>query len=128
MMANCSDSCPCGLTALVATMALPWNHPPRFGARVTGTKSILGGLVRIDWVGCLLFVLGSIPLLFALIEAEVLDPWKSASIVACLTISALAWVALVIHQLWLYRNKTSSIKPLIPVELFTKRLSASLLL
>ncbi|KAF2105823.1 hypothetical protein BDV96DRAFT_638611 [Lophiotrema nucula] len=35
-----------------------------------------------DWVGCLLFLLGSVPLVFALLEAEVLKPWKSASTIA----------------------------------------------
>ncbi|KAF2734440.1 MFS general substrate transporter, partial [Polyplosphaeria fusca] len=119
---------PFGLTALVATLALPWNHPPRVTAMQKERPSIVSGLARIDWIGCFLFVLGSVPLLFALIEAEVLLAWTNGAIIACLIISGSSYIALFFHQWWLYKRLNTSINPLIPIELFTKRYSAALLI
>lgn len=90
--------------------------------------SIIGGLARIDWVGCFLFVLGSVPLLFALIEAEVLLAWTNAAIIFCFIISGVSYIALACHQWWLYKRQSTSVKPVIPVELFVQRYSAALLM
>ncbi|KAH7109870.1 major facilitator superfamily domain-containing protein [Dendryphion nanum] len=117
---------PVGLTTILATCALPWNYPPYTDGPISSVRSLLADLRKVDWLGCGLLVVGSVPLLFALIEAEVLVPWRSASIITCLTVSAIAWLSLFTQQYLLFR-KQSNVKPIIPVELFTKKVSAALL-
>lgn len=118
---------PVGLTTILATCALPWNYPPRIDGQNSSVHSLLADLRNVDWIGCALFVMGSVPLLFVLIEAEVLVPWRSASIIVCLTVSILTWPALFFQQYWLFK-KQSAVRPIIPVELFTKKVSAALLM
>lgn len=118
---------PCGVTALLATLALPWNHPLRVDLKSNGSAPILEKLRKVDWLGCFLLVLSSVPLIFALIEADVLLPWKSAAVIVCLILSGLGLVGLAVQQTFLFRKQTN-IKPIVPVELFTKRFSSALLL
>jgi hypothetical protein len=82
---------------------------------------------KVDWLGCLFLVLGSVPLIFALIEADVLVRWNNASIIVCLVLSGLSWVGLAVQQTFLFHVRTN-IRPIVPVELFTKRFSLALLL
>lgn len=86
-------------------------------------------LKTVDFFGCLLLLAASILLIFALQEGGAgVYAWSSGTIIACLVISTMAFLAFVLWQIWLASHPALPVKPVFPVKLMAERVIGSTML
>jgi MFS family permease len=101
----------CGF--VIALILVSWPKTPSPG-RIT--------LRQLDLVGCLLFIIASVPLVFALQEGGAqVYAWDSAAVVVCLVLSGAAMVVLGVW-IWHFSKPNRSIVPLFPQKIVTHRI------
>lgn len=83
-------------------------------------------LKRVDIVGSFLSVAWSMPLVFALQEAGELYPWKSATVIATLTLGAVLLLTFGFYEAWVTRR--GRIDPTFPITLLVDGVVSMLLL
>lgn len=88
-------------TAVIAIIIWLYNPPPRELQRALTQRE---KLARLDWIGYALFVPGLVLFSFALTSSTGIYPWKSATIIAPITIGAIMLVAFVIYE-WQFTNE-----------------------
>ncbi|PYH93320.1 hypothetical protein BO71DRAFT_441811 [Aspergillus ellipticus CBS 707.79] len=97
---------------------------PRMPINLGG--SILGTLKRADVIGCTVSVIWSIPLIFALQEAESLCPWDSAPIIATLVLGLVPLLAFAVYETWL--TNYSAYEPTFPVRFLVDGVVSTIML
>ena len=76
----------------------------------------------IDCLGCILLLAASILMIYALQEAGAyVYAWNSSIIVACLTVSGVAFVAFVAWQEWLASHPSLPVKMIFPMSVARQR-------
>lgn len=88
-------------TAVIAIVIWLYNPPPRELQRALTQRE---KLARLDWTGYALFVPGLVSFCFALTSSTGIYPWKSARIIAPITIGAIMLIAFVIYE-WRFTNE-----------------------
>lgn len=83
-------------------------------------------LKSIDFLGCILLLAGSILLIFALQEGGAfIYAWDTGIIIACLTVSAVAFMVFIAWQEWLARHPGWTIQLIFPIHLARQRVLGS---
>ena len=101
----------CGF--VIALILVSWPKTPSPG-RIT--------LRQLDLMGCLLFIVASVPLVFALQEGGAqVHAWKSAAVVVCLVLSGTAIVVLG-FWIWFFSKPNRRIVPLFPQKIVAHRI------
>ena len=77
---------------------------------------------NVDFLGCILLLAASILLIFALQEAgSYVYAWSSGTIIGCLTVSAITFIAFTAWQQWLAAHPDFPVKPVFPVSVVRNR-------
>jgi EmrB/QacA subfamily drug resistance transporter len=75
--------------------------------------------VQIDYIGAVLLVLGTVPLLLGFTWAGTEFPWASIQIIGMFALAVVALLSFVLYELWLSRHNG---QPIIEPSLFTNRI------
>ncbi|OJJ46831.1 hypothetical protein ASPZODRAFT_24938 [Penicilliopsis zonata CBS 506.65] len=105
----------------VAIVLLAISLPLEFGRSKNNNGFVLSDLRRIDLVGAVLLLSGSLLLVTALNEANVDYSWSSATIIVLLVFSAISWAALVFWEYLTTNSKTTRQEPVFPTRFFRQR-------
>ncbi|KAF2821463.1 MFS general substrate transporter [Ophiobolus disseminans] len=112
---------------LIFTLLLPRNFPYQDSQRPRATGVASSIRARIDWLGAVLVLGASVLLVVALENAGLRHPWKSALVVAPLTISGVMWVLLLAWE-WKVTRDDGTREPVFPWRFIENRVSFGMML
>ncbi len=90
------------------------------------TKFSKSALKRVDLLGAFLVLVASVLLIFALEEGGSRYPWDSGAVIASLMLSAIAWIAFVVWEVWLEKSHATQ-EPIFPMRLLKNRVLAGMM-
>jgi hypothetical protein len=106
-----SRSLPAGAVGLIiVAFSLPRNFPRHCEQRSNIDVSLLS---KIDFLGALLLLAGTVLLIAALSEGKVRYAWNSVIIITFFVLSAVLWITFLLWQ-WYSSNRCSKIQPMFP--------------
>ncbi|PQE07460.1 major facilitator superfamily transporter protein [Rutstroemia sp. NJR-2017a BBW] len=102
---------PAGVVGLsIITFSLPRNFPRHCEEK---NKIDISLLSKIDFLGALLLLAGTVLLIAALSEGQVRYAWNSAIIITFFVLSGVLWIIFLLWQ-WYSSNRCSKIQPMFP--------------
>jgi hypothetical protein len=113
------NSVPCGVLIIILIISIYPRRP--------GSKSYLKNAVfKVDWLGVVLLLSATALLAFALQEAGTKYPWKSATIIVTIVVSAICWVG---FGLWehILSSRSGPTVPIFPLHMVKNRVVAAAL-
>ncbi|KAH6855892.1 major facilitator superfamily transporter [Chaetomium sp. MPI-CAGE-AT-0009] len=119
---------PGGAVAIILlSISIPFSFPYPGPARFLSTLVSEKAWKRIDYLGAFSSLAASVLLVFALEQAGVEYPWRSAPIIVCFVLSGIFWMVFIGWERALSR-KASSCEPMFPWRLACNRFVLGLLL
>ncbi|KAI9650305.1 hypothetical protein NHQ30_000318 [Ciborinia camelliae] len=109
-------NCPIGVCVLaLITMVMPAKFPYHGAENSKPTEEKFRLLLkRIDFIGAILLLGGSVFLVTALLEASAAFAWSSGTIIALLVLSGVAWIAFFAWEYHLSGRQNTTQEPIFP--------------
>ena len=120
---------PLGTVAAALIIAfLPSTSPYNDTFGIIRKRFPISAFRRVDYVGAVLILAASVLLVFVLEEAGTRLAWNSATVIVCITLSAILWVTFPLWEYYAVDREDTLREPIFPIALFKSRFVAGMML